>query len=110
MKIRLFRSIPAPLLSLLLLCLAFPLLSSGAFAQAGQSEVTGAVTDESGASVAGATVTLNEVGTNTPTVVTTADDGLYTATNLKPGLYVLSVEARGFHRLRREGVQLNVGE
>ena len=108
MKIRLLRT--APLLSLLLLCVALSLLTPSVFAQAGQSEVTGTVTDESGASVGGATVTLNEVSTNSPTVVTTAEDGGYTATNLKPGVYVLTVEAQGFRRLRREGLKLNVGE
>ncbi len=110
MKIRLFRSAPSHLIQLLLLCAALTLLPQTSFAQAGQSEVTGTVNDASGASVAGAAVTLNEVGTNAPTSVKTADDGVYTATNLKPGVYVLSVEARGFRRLRREGLKLNVGE
>ena len=100
---------PRALTFLLLLLSAAP-LTHEAFAQAGQTEVTGAVTDERGAGVAGAVVTLSEVGTNATTAVNTDDDGLYTATNLKPGLYVLTVEARGFRRLRREGLKLNVGE
>lgn len=98
-------------LQLLLLCAALLLLSQhNAFAQAGQAEVTGNVTDEGGASVTVATVTLSEVGTNAATTVTTGDDGGYTATNLKPRLYILTVEVQGFRRFRREGVTLSVGE
>ncbi len=95
----------------LLLCTQPLLLSPpNASAQAGQAEVTGSITDEGGAGVAGATVTLNEVGTNTNAVATSGSDGTYTATNLEPGLYLLIVEAQGFRRLRREGVMLRVGE
>lgn len=95
----------------LLLCIPFLLfVHQHAFSQAGQAEVTGGVTDETNAGVPGATVTLNEVSTNTEVRVTTGDDGAYTATNLKPGLYVVTVEAHGFRRYRREGVTLTVGE
>ncbi len=111
MKIRLPRNSSVYFRHLLLLCAALLLLShQHAFAQAGQAEVTGSVTDEGGAGVASATVTLSEVGTNTATNVTTGDDGDYTATNLKPGLYILTVEAQGFRRFRRGGVTLSVGE
>ena len=95
----------------LLLCFALLLVSHHyAFAQVGQAEVTGSVTDETKAGVPGARVTLNEVSTNTMMTVTTVDDGGYTATNLKPGLYIVTVEAQGFRRYRREGVTLSVGE
>lgn len=111
MKVRLPLNPSVHFLQLLLLCAALLLLSQpNALAQAGQAEVTGNVTDEGGASVAAATVTLNEVGTNAAITVTTADDGGYTAINLKPGLYILTVEAQGFRRFRREDVTLSVGE
>ena len=104
------RNFSAYFLSLLLLCAALLLSQHRAFAQVSQAEVTGAVTDEGGASVAAATVTLNEVSANIATTIKTGDDGGYTATNLKPGLYVLTVEAQGFRRYRRESVTLAVGE
>lgn len=81
-----------------------------AYAQAGQAELTGTITDEAGERVAGATVRLTEVGTNDLSETTTGDDGVYVATNLRPGLYTLTVEAQGFRRFVREGVTLTVGE
>jgi len=57
MNFRLPRNLSVYFLHLLLLCAALPLLSPhNAFAQAGQTEVTGTVTDEGDANVAGATV------------------------------------------------------
>lgn len=110
MKRRLSGNLVVCLLNLLV-CAALPLLSQyNAFAQAGQAEVTGSVTDEANAGVANATVTISEVNTNATTTVTTGADGGFTATNLRPGFYVLSVEAQGFRRFRRDGVTLNVGE
>lgn len=95
----------------LLLCAALLALSPhNTFAQAGQAEVTGSVTDEGGGGVPDATVTLSEISTNTAMSVKTVGDGGYTATNLRPGPYILTVEAQGFRRSRREGLTLRVGE
>ena len=80
------------------------------YAQAGQAEATGTVTDEAGAGVAGAIVRVTQVGTNESNETTTGDDGVYTATNLRPGSCTLTVEARNFRRFRREGITLTTGE
>src|SRR5215210_5152474 len=101
---------PAFFLSVLtLLCPSF--YTGGiAHAQAGQSEVTGEVRDQAGAAVARAQVTATEVATGQSSASTTEDGGVYTITNLKPGAYTITVEAAGFKRLVREGVQLVTGE
>lgn len=92
-----------------LICSSF--YSGGvAHAQAGQSEVTGEVRDQAGAAVAQARVTAAEVSTGQSFTSTTGDGGVYAITNLKPGAYTIAVEAAGFKRLTREGVQLVTGE
>lgn len=78
--------------------------------QAGQSELTGEVRDQTGAVLADATVTATEVRTNQTYTSNTGTSGSYTITNLKPGLYTLTVETKGFKRFVREGIQLSTGE
>ncbi len=70
------------------------------------SGVTGTVTDESGAVVRGATVTVTNIGTQTVTNLTTTSDGTYAVTGLVPGRYTIVVTAPGFSR--EEKTQVNV--
>jgi hypothetical protein len=81
-----------------------------ALAQAAQGELTGAVRDGSGAGVAKATVTVTQTETGDVTKTTSGKDGVYTVTNLRPGLYNVTVEAQGFRRFVQEGVRLMTGE
>ncbi len=70
--------------------------------------VVGTVTDSSGASVAGAKVTLINVGTHETKVAETAPSGNYEFLNLIPGAYEVDVEKDGFKRMTREGIQVIV--
>src|SRR5215468_1779557 len=79
-------------------------------AQAGQAELTGTITDETKAIVAGARVTLTDVETNQSFSASAGESGVYTFTNLKPGQYDLAVEAPGFKKVIRQGVRLTTGE
>ncbi len=54
------------------------------------------VKDPSGAAVAGAKVVVTNEGTGFERRVSTNETGFYTATNLAPGYYTVSVEAAGF--------------
>ena len=78
--------------------------------QAGQAELTGTVTDETKAVIAGARVTLTDVDTNQAFNAVATEGGIYTFTNLKPGHYDIAVEAAGFKRAIRQGVRLATGE
>src|SRR5215217_7513959 len=60
--------------------------------------VQGTVTDNAGATVAGATVTLTNRETNQTQTTTTGDNGYYRISGLPPGLYGLSVEVQGFKK------------
>lgn len=66
----------------------------------GLSEVSGRVTDASGALVAGATVTLRDAA-GTTREATTAGDGTFSLTGVAAGKYDLSVTARGFESNRQ---------
>jgi hypothetical protein len=68
------------------------------FAQGIRATVTGRVVDSSGAVVAGARVTISNVGTNETRSVQTGDEGDYTIPQLPPGEYSLTVEQTGFKK------------
>jgi hypothetical protein len=70
----------------------------------------GRVTDAGGAAVAGATVTLAAVGTNTRFTAATDSGGEYSFPRLAPGDYTLAVERDGFRRLTRTGLSVSVNE
>src|SRR5260370_39236216 len=65
-------------------------------AQVITGEITGTVTDPSGAAVSGATVTTTCTATNASRTATTGDSGSYVLSNLPPCSYKLSVSAQGF--------------
>ena len=58
--------------------------------------ITGTVMDQSGAAIAGATVTANEVSRGTSYTTQTNADGLYNLLRIPVGTYTLKAEAKGF--------------
>jgi len=70
--------------------------------------VDGTVTDSTGAVVAGAQVTLTNVGTQEKHTETTGDAGLYTFVNVEPGQYRLDIEKSGFKHFARTNVVVQV--
>src|SRR5262245_46768316 len=97
-------------LTLILTAIFLPCATTVALAQAAQSELTGDVRDGSGAGVANASVTVTQTETGDVTKTTSGKDGGYTVTNLRPGLYTVTVEAQSFRRFVQEGVRLMTGE
>jgi hypothetical protein len=70
--------------------------------------VDGSVTDSSGASVAGAQVTLTNTGTQEKRTQPTGNEGLYQFVNVVPGNYRLDVEKAGFKHFTRNDVVVQV--
>jgi hypothetical protein len=90
--------------------LAFALLcclAAGASAQT-SGEITGLVTDSSGAAVSGANVTVTNKATGATRKVATNNEGLYAFPSLLPGVYELKVEQGGFKTARLDNITLEV--
>jgi Carboxypeptidase regulatory-like domain len=95
------------LLAMLVAALAFT--APGAFAQTAQGRISGQVTDSTGASVANATINIENIATHVSRTLQTNSTGDYSAPSLDPGVYSMTVEAPGFTKLVRERVQIEVG-
>ena len=72
--------------------------------------VVGTVTDQSGAVVGGASLTLTDKTTNTVRTTTSSDTGRYVFTNVNPGTYDLSVKHAGFAEGRVARLKVEVGQ
>lgn len=79
-------------------------------AQVDRGTISGTITDSSGAVVAGATVTVTNLGTNQSVTLTTASDGSYTARLLQIGTYSVAATNSGFQKTLQSGIQLNVNQ
>ena len=91
--------------------LALPILlvflsATAILAQNYRGRIEGLVTDQSGAVVVGATVTLINVGTNIQTVRQSSGTGLYLFDLLDPGTYTITVELKGFQKFVQENIIL----
>jgi hypothetical protein len=87
-----FRFRTLPLAGLCLLAILAPRLHS----QVNTSSVAGLVTDESGAVVQRATVTVTQEGTGFVRTIKNSDSGECVVPQLPPGRYGVKVEAQGF--------------
>src|SRR5262245_28876815 len=85
-------------------------ITSVAFAQEFRAVVNGKVTDPAKAVVPGAVVVVTNLGTNEAVKVATDAEGNYTIPFLNPGIYSVTVEARGFKKYTRTNQELQVGQ
>ena len=85
---------------------AVTFICQGAFAQANRAQITGTVTDTSGAIVPGVQVTATNTGTNVPTTTVSNQDGIYVIPNLFPGQYSVEFKKEGFETLRHATITL----
>ena len=72
-------------------------------------EITGTVTDPSGAAIAGAVIQISNPATGFKREIKAAESGLYRFTLLPLGTYDLLGQAVGFADARRSGVTVNAG-
>ena len=103
-----FRPLHRVLVLALLAC-AFLALPGIAHAQALYGSVTGTVTDNSGASIPGVTVTVTNEGTGLKLETTSDGEGGYTVRNVLPGTYTLSASLQGFKTFSQTGIPLTAG-
>ncbi|MEP6916099.1 MAG: TonB-dependent receptor [Acidobacteriota bacterium] len=91
----------------LLLLLGLVLLTTiPALAQTGAASLTGIVSDQSGASVPGATVTATNQATNVDYTAVSNASGTYTITSLPVGGYVIKAELSRFKTAATRAIQM----
>jgi hypothetical protein len=84
--------------------------SSRCFGQAFTANLTGLLTDPSGAVIPNATVTLTNSATNGKRSTTTSTEGRYIFSQLLPGTYQLDAQAAGFKAFAQQGITLNANQ
>jgi Carboxypeptidase regulatory-like domain/TonB-dependent Receptor Plug Domain len=93
---------------LLLSCLGW--LSAGLLmAQTATGGINGTITDQSGANIPGAVMTLTSASTGATRSLTASSTGTYAITSLEPGAYELHVSAAGFQSIAAQ-VRVLVGQ
>jgi hypothetical protein len=86
------------------------LFSLSLLAQGNFGRIMGTVTDQTGAVLGGAVVTVIDVERGIPRSLVTDQAGEYNAPSLIPGTYTVRVEMKGFKTLNRPNIVLEVGK
>jgi hypothetical protein len=86
------------------------LISASLYAQVNKGSIVGTVRDQSGGTIAGATVTITDTLKGVTRTLTTDEAGEYAAPNLDPSTYKVRVEYKGFKAFDREGLVIGVGQ
>ena len=86
------------------------LASIGAYAQQPVGHIQGRVYDDSGAVLPGVSVVITNTNTGAERTVFSNAEGFFSARSLQPGPYALTASLEGMQTVRREGVELLVGQ
>src|SRR6266849_4319262 len=90
---------------------ALVLLTSPVYAQTtGAATILGTVTDTSGAVIPGAKVVVSNTETGFKFDGVTNSDGYYFVPYLRPGIYNVTIEAQGFKKYVRDGIELRTND
>ncbi len=85
-------------------------MTPDSFGQGITGSITGDVTDASGASLAGATVSVRQLDTNEVRTVTTSDRGSYSVPQLHPGNYSVTIDKSGFKNFQQNNIVLAIDQ
>ena len=88
----------------------FVALSTLAFTQSATTSLHGTISDEKGAVVQGAIVTINNAATGYTRSTKSSADGVYQLLEVPPSSYTLTVTAPGFATMKQEKVVLQVSQ
>src|SRR5262249_7365075 len=101
-----YRSIFGAMLALALLCSA----SAAGYGQNLTGQLSGTVTDPSGAVVPGANITLkNQLSGDTRRTVSNSD-GVFAFASVPTGEYTITIEFQGFAKWERTGIRVSAGD
>src|SRR3954465_4817568 len=104
------RSVFSWIAACLLFVCAVMLFSLPVSAQIQTGRILGAVTDQSGGSVGGATVLITNTETGVSRSLVTDAAGEYAAPNLNPGKYTVRATSTGFQAFERQNIDLTTGK
>src|SRR5436853_7436606 len=101
---------PMKTISQTIIVAAIMVLAAGQLhAQGATAVISGTVLDPSGAAIAGASITVRNVGTAFTRTVLSDDQGRYVVPELPIGDYELQASLSGFQTVARRGIALTVG-
>ena len=83
--------------------------SLAAMAQSERGNITGIATDQSGAAVAGAAISVTQRDTNAMVKTATSPNGEYNVPNLVPGAYRIEIVSAGFKRFIQQNLNVTAG-
>jgi Carboxypeptidase regulatory-like domain/TonB dependent receptor-like, beta-barrel len=107
---RIFRLVTSVRAAVMLTAALAALLFSGSsFSQANLGRIAGAVKDQSGGAIIGATVSVTDTQRGVTRTLTTDPAGAYVAPGLTPGNYTVRAEAKGFRPVQTANVLVQVG-
>ncbi|PYS51167.1 MAG: TonB-dependent receptor [Acidobacteria bacterium] len=107
-KVRIGRRATKIFLCALSAFLTLALFACAAIAQTETGQITGKVTDPTGAIVPGTTVNVKSVDTGRVVTAVSTDEGVYTVAALQPGLYDVTAQAGSFKPTTKR-IQVTVG-
>ena len=97
--------------TLLMIVMGFLAGMHSASAQVGTTaSITGVVSDQTGAVIAGATITVTNAENGAVRAAKSTESGNYTVTPLMPGRYVLKVEKALFQTYEQQNIVLSIGQ
>lgn len=76
----------------------------------GKGAISGSVTDKTGAVIPGAAISATNTATMIVTKTVSTGSGDYVFSNLDPGIYTVSVTAKGFQKQTQENIHVNAME
>src|SRR5262245_45361061 len=90
---------------------AILLLASGLlYAQSGASTITGTVTDQAGAALAGVKIVVRDPATGLERETITNSTGNYSLPGLQPAAYDITAESKGFRKRSHRGFVVEVNK
>jgi hypothetical protein len=92
------------------LLFAITFIASTALAQVTSGTIFGDVKDSTGAMIQNASVTIANPANGITRTIVTGADGSFVAPGLYPGMYKITVEAKGFEKLESSGFVLNAAD
>lgn len=89
---------------------AIALLATAPLLAQSAAHIDGTVTDQTGAVVAGAKVTALNLKTQEKKTATASGQGIFSVTDVAPGIYDITIEAANFQKEVIQSVEINVGQ